>query len=359
MSDAGGLEPSQDGQAVQMSSQEKASFWFRFAVFAALAVLSLALFSRLIVHESARLHQLWSSPESRQILLMVLAMPILFMIIPSILLFRMCRRKLKYGTFLPSGEELRRVRVRRKRPKVLWKRVTVAVCYWGIASTSTMSAVESSHGTAFRWGMAAFMWMVAILFTISIFQPSDRHFVRALRPLFGKIRYIQIASPRLEQRIRARYRPEIDLLMRSGFELMFWEGETFSIFSIFLVFPALVYLTMLFYREVMALSGWSRILVGQPILASEDKSTYANLSGLGVKFRTSFQNGVILTSMNYGEEGSDGPILMKHCYTHVDFRETWAAHQQSIQSLEAEGNLVDREMSFEAYVEIIHKCAGL
>jgi len=348
MSDTGGLEPCQDGQAVQMTSEEKAGFWFRFAVFVVLAVIQLVLVSGFLVHERGKLHRLWSMPGSHQIL-----------IIPSILLFRMCRRKLKYGTLLPSGEELRRLRARRKRPTVLWKRVALAVCYWGIASTSTMSAVESTHGTAFRWGMAAFMWMVATLFTISIFQPSDRHFVRALRPLFGKIRYIQIASPRLEQRIWARYRPEIDLLMRSGFELMFWEGEMFSIFSVLLVFPALVYLTMLFYREVMALSGWSRLVVGQPILASEDKSTYANLSGLGVKFRTSFQSGIILTSMNYGEGGSDGPILVKHCYTHVDFSETWAAHQQSIQAMEAEGNLVEREMSFEAYVEIIHKSAGL
>ena len=75
MSDTGGLEPCQDGQAVQMTSEEKAGFWFRFAVFVVLAVIQLVLVSGFLVHERGKLHRLWSMPGSHQILLMVLAIP--------------------------------------------------------------------------------------------------------------------------------------------------------------------------------------------------------------------------------------------------------------------------------------------
>lgn len=360
MSDGNGQEPGQDGQLLQMTSEERGGYWIRFAALSSLAVFPLLLSSRLLIHEQGRLQELWGKSDSRQILLMLLALPAFFLAILSVLLFRMCRRKLKYGTFLPSGEELRRARARRRRPTALWKRAALAVCYCLIATTSTMSAVESMHGSSFRWVMACFFWMAAILFTIPVFQPSEKIVLRAIHGLFGRLGYIQITSPGLMRRIQARFHVEIDQLKSLGFDLLFWEGETFSIFSLLLVFPALVLLVMFCNREVIALSGRSRVLTGSPVLASADRSAYANLSRLGAKYRTRFRSGRILETRNNGESSDEigGPMFFRRVHPGASISETWRHHQEAVRAMEGDGELTDHELNFDVWEDIVRQASA-
>ncbi|MFC5863929.1 hypothetical protein ACFPT7_16590 [Acidicapsa dinghuensis] len=143
-----------------------------------------------------------------------------------------------------------------------------------------------------------------------------------------------------------------------GFQLLFWEGETFWIVSLLLVFPALILLVMLWKREVIAVHDGTHLLIGLPIFASEDRTTYASAGAIGTGFRTRFRNGMNLKSTNYGDEDFDGPTLVKRAYTGASIGDTWAAHQRSIQTLETHDNPVDRGLSFDTYVKIICQRTG-
>jgi hypothetical protein len=111
---------------------------------------------------------------------------------------------------------------------------------------------------------------------------------------FGDVGYIQISPSGLEERIRSRYRSEIDQLSLLGFSYLFSVGQTFPVMSLVLIFPAIVLLMMLWVREVITLHGGMEFLVGRPIYASADRTTFAHSGGLGIVFLTAFQYGSIL-----------------------------------------------------------------
>jgi hypothetical protein len=171
--------------------------------------------------------------------------------------------------------------------------------------------------------------------------------------LFGQLQYVDELSPKLEERIRGRYRTEMSQLTQLSFNLLFFQGQTFPILRLLLIFPAIVISVMFLNGEVIGIHKRTRFLVGHPILASEDRTTYAQVLRLGVMFSTSFQNGQVLISCNYGNDNRTWQNYMRHAYRGQSISSTWAEHQRSIKTLESEGNCVDRKMSFEKFVNMV------
>jgi hypothetical protein len=185
----------------------------------------------------------------------------------------------------------------------------------------------------------------------SVFFPMQTR--RAFLLLFGQLEYVDEVSPRLEDRIRGRYRTEMSQLTDLGFRLLFFQGQTFPILRLLLILPAIIISAMFLSREVIGIHKRTRFLVGHPIFASEDRTTYAQLLRLGVMFSTSFQNGLVLISCNYGNDNLTWKNYVRHAHRGQTISSTWAEHQRSIKLLETEGNCVDREMSFEKFVNMV------
>jgi hypothetical protein len=186
-------------------------------------------------------------------------------------------------------------------------------------------------------------------------KSSDIEMVRFMHLIFGTIDHVQIFSPELEQRVRARYQSEISQLQVFGFDYQFSDGETIPLFRLALIFPALVAFVMLCKREVFTIHDGTKYLVGHPVFVSKNKTAFAEPSGLGTKFYTAFQDGSLLISTTYAVVGMPaGPMIERHGQK-ASISETWASHQQRIEALEAEGKRVDRQTSYLAYAKIEHK----
>jgi hypothetical protein len=73
-------------------------------------------------------------------------------------------------------------------------------------------------------------------------ESADRVFLHVLHWTFGAIEHVQICSPELEQRIQRRYQSEIGQLRNLGFDFLFSDGETFSLFRLALLLPVIAVL---------------------------------------------------------------------------------------------------------------------
>jgi len=176
---------------------------------------------------------------------------------------------------------------------------------------------------------------------------------RVLMLLFGRIEYVDEVPSKLEGCIRQRYGTEMGQLTDLGFTLLFFQGQTFPIMRMLLIFPAIVLSVMFFNREVIGLYNRTRLIAGHAILASEDRTTYAQTLRLGVMFSTSFQSGLVLISCNYGYDNLTWKHYIRHAHRGQSIGSTWAEHQRSIKKLELEGNSVDRQMSFTKFVDMV------
>jgi hypothetical protein len=202
------------------------------------------------------------------------------------------------------------------------------------------------------------IWIVvdALLFLFGVaalFSPKGS--LGFFHGLFGGIEYVQIYSLEFEQRIRARYQSEWGQLTNLGFAPLFFYGEAFPLIRLLLLFPALVVLMMWLKREVMTVQSGTKFLAGYPVFVSGDKTAYAEANGLGVKFRTAFQDGTLLVTKNYGDATGYAPIAVVQGTKKASICDLWIEHQRRTQALEAEGKRIDRQISFQAFAEISHK----
>jgi hypothetical protein len=198
--------------------------------------------------------------------------------------------------------------------------------------------------------------ILTVLLGLILIFSLGLNLISALSPntayaLFGQIQYVQISSPALEQRLRARYRISLQELQALGFTPLFAKAETFSPFRLLLVYPAVVLLFMLIKREVIAIHA-GRLISARLILASSDRIAYANPSGLGVKFHTLLKNGALLISANFGSDSS-GPSFTFRSFPGATLQETWTNHQHLVQSRVTKDNPVAMKFTFDEYIEII------
>jgi hypothetical protein len=172
------------------------------------------------------------------------------------------------------------------------------------------------------------------------------------KQLMGSSKYVQIVSPEFVHRINNRYCSESKQLSSLGFQPIFFVGETFPLSRILLIFPALVFLTMLLNREVASIQNGSELCFGFPVFISSDRTTYAYPLQLGIKCYTRFQDGTILLTKNFGGKAKYGPRVVFQKTKNANISDTWAQHRKQIEAWEATGKQVDREVSFQAYSEI-------
>jgi len=176
-----------------------------------------------------------------------------------------------------------------------------------------------------------------------------------MRIFYGTIEHIQVSSPQLGRKVRKRFQADIDQLTSLGFDYKFSDGEGFSVFRLFLIFPALIQLVKLCHREVMTVAAGARLLTVRPIYASKDGTTYAHPLGLGTKFQTSFDDGTILLTKNFGDLTGYSQVVVGQALEHASVNATWLMHQRWIGELEAQGKRVDNPIGYEAYARISHR----
>lgn len=183
--------------------------------------------------------------------------------------------------------------------------------------------------------------------------------LRMLPSLFnwtvGTIDLVQIFSPEFEQRARKRYQAETALLADLGFDLVFFVGDSTSLFRMLLVLPAIIVFQMWRGGVPMTVQNGTRLLTGNPVFISRDKKAYAHPNNLGFTFHTRFQDGIVLVSKNFGDDSGYIPAIVGNTCPAASAGNTWTAHQKRMAELEAEGRCVDRQTSFQAYREIVLK----
>lgn len=162
-----------------MSLAEKAAYWVMLLVKVFYSFVGLLLGLLLIVAlEYLLIDRLW--PHQRlgpPIAIMSLVLPVLYLCLFIMFLMhfirRIYRRKIKTGYILPTGEELNVIRIRRKMPEPLWKRIAIAAFFCWIAIGSTFSLLNTQHHRVSWWVIPVLMWMIAITVTATAFLASE------------------------------------------------------------------------------------------------------------------------------------------------------------------------------------------
>lgn len=155
-------------QAAEMSASEKSRYRSKL-IFVLLISLGMAVSMPAIMAFKFGPHNpIWSRPNSRSILLILLVNSALFLIIPGVILFRILRRKIKFGSYFPTGEDLKKYRARRRGPEPLWRRVLSAAGEVVAAVGFTSDAMHRSHGSVWEWAFASLLWLFAAITVLGI-----------------------------------------------------------------------------------------------------------------------------------------------------------------------------------------------
>jgi hypothetical protein len=171
----------------------------------------------------------------------------------------------------------------------------------------------------------------------------------------GDVERLQISSPEFERKMRDRYATEISQLSSLGFDCAFFYGESFSVFRLAFIYPAILAFSMWRKGVTMTIYQGTRLLNGNPVLVSRDKRAFAHPNGLGLTFHTAFRDGSVLATKGYGDDGPNPPQVTIKRYKGASIGELWAQHQRSVSLLETDANPVDRQSTYQAYREIIRK----
>lgn len=156
------------------------------------------------------------------------------------------------------------------------------------------------------------------------------------------------------ERVRTRYRAEIEELAGLGFDRLCSYGATFSVFRLLLGIPALAILMLLPKRPVIGL--WTSLRISEccPLLIASDKGAYAQADCEGVQFYTAFADGTFLVSSNYRTLTLEGPVMTKR-WRAGTAGEVWAEHRAAVQSFETAGRQVDGRTSFQGFADLYQR----
>lgn len=165
------------------------------------------------------------------------------------------------------------------------------------------------------------------------------------------IEYRQEFEPELTAKTRARFADEINRLRALGFSDFGCYTELLPNYSLLTHF--MIFLMAKSNREVIRLESPLRFVMSQPLMVHRERSTYALVFGMGVKFYTLFSDGTGLISANFPSR----PIqdMQRKLYKYAQpcsFDECWRAHQSEILSFQQRGLQLDDGNAFEKYVAI-------
>jgi len=210
------------------------------------------------------------------------------------------------------------------------------------------------------WLILRYLWTGQPVLPLEAQQREQEElaFARALHWMVGKVDHTQIFSAELNQRIQNRYRTEIDCLHRLGFQNAFCDAEFIPAIRFLNPLLALTLVAMSFKKAVLTLGSRLRIGSCHPVFLSPRRDSFAfgELIGLGVSFYTTFQDGTLLVTKNYGDDDPPiSPLVVVRRYKGASIETAWANHQTSIQQLRQEGKSILCDMSHRAYAEISYR----
>jgi hypothetical protein len=154
-----------------MSASEKSRYRVRLLLMLALPLGMAVNFLLFLAIRIPPHSPVWSRPNARFLLLFVLFNAAIFLISPGVVLFRLFLRKRKFGSYLPTGEELTKYRVRRTKPKPLWQRILSVALELSAAIGFITDATHRSHRGAWEWVFASVLGLFAVITVSGIIGP--------------------------------------------------------------------------------------------------------------------------------------------------------------------------------------------
>ncbi len=168
------------------------------------------------------------------------------------------------------------------------------------------------------------------------------------------IRYTKILKPKLQSRIKKRYRKRIAEVQLLGFQDLCSYREELPDYSLLLGF--LAHILIIGTGEMTRIRSNFRIAFLLHLLALPDRSTYVSITARGTWFITKFIDGTVVATSTHKKLGrynwfdQDGHLC--HYSTGAAISETWRQHQERILRNETEGKIEDQGSNFEEFVEI-------
>lgn len=168
---------------------------------------------------------------------------------------------------------------------------------------------------------------------------------------------MEVLQSDVQERVRKRFAPEIDILMEMGFKLQIFCGATLPPLSAVVFLPVLV--LMLAKREVVWVHGLLQLTTVGPVLVHRSQAAYADVSGLGVKYYTRFRDGIVLATASFENPVPLVAEIQRQAV--IGIVAAWEAHQKRVSTREAGGTQVDGSLSFEKFIDITSRedSAGL
>lgn len=162
------------------------------------------------------------------------------------------------------------------------------------------------------------------------------------------VQYMEVLQSDVQERVRKRFAPEIDILMGMGFRLQSFCGSTLPPLSAITFLPVL--LLMLAKREVVWVHGLLQLTAVSPMLIHRSEAAYAEVLALGVKYYTRFTDGIILVTTSY--ENLPPPVKEIQRQAVPGVVEAWQAHRGRVLKRAEDGRQVDKSLSFEKFHDI-------
>jgi hypothetical protein len=180
MNESGGQETKQglsaSSNGAVMTKEEKFAYLgvIILATLMATFTLGMALFAAFSFHKMVRQENM-NSVHQLSIVLFVISAAFLCLLIW--IGFIIIRRRMKTGSYLPTGERLVKWRERQSRPEPLWKRITFAFIYLIFVIDITFCYLTKGlhsgflrPATIFFWYIVLFyLWITAAVFIMRIF----------------------------------------------------------------------------------------------------------------------------------------------------------------------------------------------
>ncbi|HKA00191.1 MAG TPA: hypothetical protein VKE70_26955 [Candidatus Solibacter sp.] len=176
---------------------------------------------------------------------------------------------------------------------------------------------------------------------------------------FGPVENRQVISPVVESQLRRRHQFRIDELSNLGFSYLCCYSESFPAGRLLFGIPLVIVFFMFAGREYIRLRD-RRIHIYCRLMLSRDCSTYADLTGRGVKFYTTFSDRTCIITSQYSGADYNSPRVTKR-YIDANINETWTAHRAVIDAREASGTRAVRQTSFADFERIsdLERAAGI
>jgi hypothetical protein len=174
---------------------------------------------------------------------------------------------------------------------------------------------------------------------------------------YGRIRVDPTDSFAIDERVRTRYRSELDALANLGFGYQFCFAESYSIFRFVFILPLVVIPFLLIERRPIYVRNW-RILSCYPVALSHDRTIWANPCESGANLYTAFTDGTFLVSAMGAVPEMNGPIMTR-CGNYIGIESLYAGHVQRVEEFVAAGKVIVRQSSYADYAELWETEAGL